>query len=519
MNSCDRRVRRLRFACQRAEHARCGRTLLEDALRTASLGDEGRMVVIRSLALGRISPHASAVEWSLRLEQRVRAVKASAVFAESPGAATAEAVWFPNEIEMWVALATRAARGAPCHEWFWRVAASEWRPQLGVSETLRVAFRRLVAAGGLPATFTLARRLKREGSLLPLLRALSVDDVRPVLPDIVESIPSTSDEPPARDENIRIENALAWLSDWTVAAKFFDGSHGRDARVVWLLAAALFSETAGPPPVSEVQRLACQAVRRWSLLRARGDEAATLAVSRPRETNRTVSSQNEIERSLSKPTNPEPPRDPDGVITACGGLFFLVPLFARLGIVELPGAGAVAWEALRLVLARCRRSRNDELERLLPTTTELAPAPFVLPRLFAARGPVRMARWRGNWRVLLDATERLPLAAWPRGTPSPASRIIAGRAVRRAAEFPSDLNPLTLGLALGAHRLCRRQTGLGLKTLVRRPARIAITDTHIDLFFRPAEADIHIRRAALDVDPGWIPWLGRVVSFHYTRMD
>lgn len=519
MNSCDRRIRRVCFACQREEHARRGRMLLEDALRTASLGDEGRVVVIRSLALGRLSPHSSPMEWSLRLEQQVRRVKAAAVFAETPGAAAAEAVWFHNEIAMWVALATRAARGMPCCEWFWTLAALGWSPQLGVRETLRLAFRRLVAAGGWPATFALARRLAREGGLLPLLRALSADDVRLVLPDVADSSSAPSDEPPAGGESIRTENALVCPRDWrTVVAQFFDESHAGDARLVWLMAAALFSETAVPPSVSEAQRLACQAVRRLSLLRARGEEAATIEISRPPETARTVSSQPETEESSSKPA--EPQHHAKGEITACGGLFFLVPLFARLGTAEFPGAGAAVWEALRLVLERCQRSCADELSRLLPKAMQSTPTMFVLgPLLGSSRRPLCLSRWRGDWHVLLDATERLPLAAWPRGMPPPTSEIAAERVVRRAAEFPFDLNPLTLGLALGAHRLCRRQTGLGLKTLVRRPARIAMADTHIDLFFRPGEADIRIRRAALDVDPGWIPWLGRIVSFHYTRRD
>jgi hypothetical protein len=26
-----------------------------------------------------------------------------------------------------------------------------------------------------------------------------------------------------------------------------------------------------------------------------------------------------------------------------------------------------------------------------------------------------------------------------------------------------------------------------------------------------------VRRAGLDVDPGWLPWFGRVVNFHFDR--
>jgi hypothetical protein len=30
---------------------------------------------------------------------------------------------------------------------------------------------------------------------------------------------------------------------------------------------------------------------------------------------------------------------------------------------------------------------------------------------------------------------------------------------------------------------------------------------------------MRIRRAGLDIDPGWVPWLGRVVSFHYRETE
>jgi hypothetical protein len=28
-----------------------------------------------------------------------------------------------------------------------------------------------------------------------------------------------------------------------------------------------------------------------------------------------------------------------------------------------------------------------------------------------------------------------------------------------------------------------------------------------------------VRRVALDVDPGWVPWMGRVVQFRYDAHD
>uniref|UniRef100_A0A832A2R6 Uncharacterized protein n=1 Tax=Desulfacinum infernum TaxID=35837 RepID=A0A832A2R6_9BACT len=66
-------------------------------------------------------------------------------------------------------------------------------------------------------------------------------------------------------------------------------------------------------------------------------------------------------------------------------------------------------------------------------------------------------------------------------------------------------------LALFLHR----RVGLTLRRLVVRPGRLVLSPTHVDVFFALDQADAAIRRWALDVNPGWVPWLGRVVSFHY----
>jgi hypothetical protein len=36
-------------------------------------------------------------------------------------------------------------------------------------------------------------------------------------------------------------------------------------------------------------------------------------------------------------------------------------------------------------------------------------------------------------------------------------------------------------------------------------------EVHLDL----DTVDVHVRRAGLDVDLGWVPWLGTVVRFRY----
>jgi hypothetical protein len=53
---------------------------------------------------------------------------------------------------------------------------------------------------------------------------------------------------------------------------------------------------------------------------------------------------------------------------------------------------------------------------------------------------------------------------------------------------------------------------------IRQPGLLRATASHLDLDLDATAIDIGIRRAGLDLDPGWVPWLGRVVRFHYPRL-
>ncbi|WP_319585464.1 hypothetical protein [uncultured Desulfobulbus sp.] len=46
-------------------------------------------------------------------------------------------------------------------------------------------------------------------------------------------------------------------------------------------------------------------------------------------------------------------------------------------------------------------------------------------------------------------------------------------------------------------------------------ARIHFTPSHVDMFLPLSTVQLPVRLAGLDINPGWLPWLGRVVTFHY----
>ncbi len=68
-------------------------------------------------------------------------------------------------------------------------------------------------------------------------------------------------------------------------------------------------------------------------------------------------------------------------------------------------------------------------------------------------------------------------------------------------------------LALAEHWYGR--AGLWTPALLRLDARIRATPSHLDLYAPLNAVQLPLRLAGLDFNPGWLPWLGRVVTFHY----
>jgi len=54
-----------------------------------------------------------------------------------------------------------------------------------------------------------------------------------------------------------------------------------------------------------------------------------------------------------------------------------------------------------------------------------------------------------------------------------------------------------------------------LADVFRRPARVVAEPGWVDVHFDVASVDVDVRKAGLDLDPGWVPWLGLVVRYRY----
>jgi len=462
-----RQVRRLRLKCERDEHARHGQILLEDALRTASLHDEDRLIIVKRLNLGILPARASATTWSRRLEESVRSQGPQQITFDKLADERAPVVSFSSALEPWLILARNLLEGRRCTEWYWRSALPGWTPSMPTPDALRLCFQTLAAQGSLRATLLLVRHLKTTDALLTLLRTLTETDLAPLKADLIDTASSTSSTPtdPAT-------LSLLVLPTLSSAEKTFLHSAGPNAlRSAWLAAARLslnqspssFSLASCPSPARIEQVL-----HHWQ------ESTAPTSPTRPPESLSVITqpespapSNTSLQDTPNKDTNPtsQPPKPqapdadslPERAFTQAGGLFFLIPLLQRAGLpaalATLPDEerNAFPWQILKTALLHTRIDEAD-------------PLAIVLSDLPATTHPV------GPWLIR-------------------------------------------------ANRLALLLTGANLRKIIRRPALATISPTQIDLFFRASEADLRFRRCGLDLDPGWLPWLQRTVRYHFNRED
>jgi hypothetical protein len=208
--------------------------------------------------------------------------------------------------------------------------------------------------------------------------------------------------------------------------------------------------------------------------------------------------------------------------TEAGGLFFLVNAMERLGMAETLHRHPALLEAdlpgrvLLRIAERTRVPADDPAVEALAAARDAgeteARYPFESPAVWArlAREGEAVERMEAGRTLRLDASGRLLLALRPADTDT-----FALSHSRTFALPADDLRLITEGWVTALRRWCRRYARMGLHDVVRRRGRLAFTRTHVDVTLPLRGVDVRARAVGLDLDPGWVPWLGRVVAFHY----
>lgn len=557
MTLAERRVHHLRLTAVNAQLVRRGALLLEDALRTVSLPGGNRPLYVRRLMLNSIDSRQSPAALALQIEMSLQQLASTAVHGSSRQASQAAAVYFHDTVEPAEQLALRLIRGQPVTAWFWPRAVPGWQPQQPLPQALRHIVQHLLQTDAGPAAVArLADVLHTHASLDPLLTMLSSADGTALLYAFGWSPTAISGHaalPEAMPPEMWIETLAQWLPRW--------GS--QDPRVQWLTGVALAApdwhqlansgmmvriqavvarlalnhkepSPNAPQPVQPTAPSQPQNPSERGPDTRESKPATTRRDSAQRQTTPVSASSLTVTTAVPARTHLNTQMPSNGLSTfagqptAAGGLFFLIPILERLDMANfLETHTAVAdaafpWRMLDQLCRRLKIAETDAIWQALPPLPSLPNLPFTTPVSWQngiwQQGDT-LAICRGSQphtRLLLDGSRRLPLALWRGSAPAAVHHLCNGSSLRREQVLHDSQQPDVLVAWLTAvRRWSRRMARLGLADIVQRPAAIAITPTHLDIFFDFRQADIAIRRAGLDINPGWVRWLGRVVSFHY----
>lgn len=554
MATALRTVERLRLRARTQAAVQHLLPRIEDAFRCASLPDRGaRLIVLRRLPLGRVSEHATSQALARALEDRFASLYEHMQHATHAGAEYADAVWFRDALDAHTLAARRVVARQPLTEWYWPLAI----PILKQAGTANVRLRALAfslaahdeAPSALPAWIAALDAAGHGSRLRDALRpgddsALS----RTARVDLGELIArryrsdQTVDRRVAATDMRHAATTLPDAADHRLSRRSATDPHRPAIEDPQQFAPATAIGTApafGTAPASAVSLVPPAAVTAGPSVPdgARTEEPpgsdtagirtnATTSPARdttsdrhvpPDRSRRDATPARHVQRHAGVPHLPRsagvphPPNcagEPDdttrtnihsatadscvAIASAAGGLLFLVPVLARLGFAQwwtnaAPAAHTTARECVgqlfHTLLARLAIAEDDPAWQL-------------------ACGSDASMRAAQHAQLIEDIRAH------------EARTLATSRHNRRP---PPQLGNAALSSAWlqACRRYARLRAHIGLATLVRRPARIALTPTHADVWFELNRVDLRIRRAGLDIDPGWVPWLGRVVTFHY----
>jgi hypothetical protein len=570
MATPDRLVRRLRLQAGSAEDVAHVLPVLEDALRCASLPDAGgRLLLVRRLALGRLARNATPQALSRLIEERVAQADAQWVPGGTAAAGGAGFVCFTGRLDACTQAALRLLRGQACSEWYWPLAVPELQAAAGVAQGLQRLARAVAAwpeaRHALPAW---AAALVRAGVGPRLAAAIGEPLGEALLAQAGVAMRGSWGGPAVHEpaDGPRVQGVRTGPGQQGAGQGPAAAAQGGDAPRPRAVAAGALRDAAGEPlprwlhillqaagePVP-VQRRSEAGLGRASTASGPAARAEPTpqggAVPRPstalpwhagpRARHASVPAEpREVAAAPPLLVNPEPPTaamphaaplhagplhegeplpEPaglqpstrpavaapgttplrvEGEATAFGGLLFLLPVLARLGLAQwLDHAGpeaAIPQRILAAALQRLHAAPGD-------AAWWLAPCPAVATPVRPVPAP---ACWHGPTLA--------PVLRTPRGA-------VPAMDLPQALAAASNADVQAAVWLAAARRWLRRAGRIGLASLVCRPGRLCLTPTHADLLFRLDDSDMRVRRLGLDIDPGWLPWYGRVVGFHYER--
>ena len=556
--SKDRRIRKLRLKVDHSSRVHRGSSLIEEALRLATVPGEnqGRSYHFRYLNLGAIRPAENIIQVTARLEMEFQRLVSQAVHVEDPQAETSVAVYFRSPLEPMRYVLARMARGLPHDAWFVRTALPQLQPSFTPTEIMRHVLAEtarqpdeLVSPMSLVNTAQLFAGLLQRGELLPLLSLIEPEIIVQLFRRFADYLADQMAAPASAPDHMATERiapaplrAVRVPSAWVVVlerAIQLWGSNTNDVRAIWLAAISLVAEAPVRSSDNQLPAKADAVVAKVlassaaTISRSRmhpRHSAATALVTKPVRPSGRISFEEAQRQLLQQPAQqpgtrisntsaPEAPAlDKDeeaeyrpAALSRHAGFYFLLHVLRYLGIVEfMAGHPELAdinfpWLLLR-TLARHAGIKDDD--PIISFAGKVADED--LPHYFEAKIPE-------NWKSIFPF----------------AHRFVSGHNFSCAEKLPeflgfSPCTPLASQMIsadkllrcwiVAIHRWLKRYAHLKISELVNRRGAVTYARPQADITLLLNDVDLRIRRLGLDLDPGWVPWLGLIVHIHYERV-
>ena len=444
--------------------------LIEDALRTASMsGSDRSFYLIRKLDLGDIYPNQTAVELSRRFELSWAQYRSQAVDGRSEHAAAANIVAFPSFAVLLAHYCKRRFRSERCDAWFFTKHIPMQIQSASQSELLTVTL-----------FFLYSRPEEAEG--------------RSILPEFIAVL---------REESV-MDQAIACSSPSAIQALLS----------MWLprfltAATAAPSEEVAPrgqeheTPMHKLITLALRTIAlqpRIYMRNALDSYLETLALT------------GALASTLSSPRRPAPRLE--------GRSLHQPDTLESTAIPEMLDAKPL--DRFEEDVLPAEASMSHRLDDFEGQPEQLTDRSAMIP--FAYEPPMLSPTHLGGLYFAIHILDRLnfftdvPEEEQPPLLDSILHLSVAASGIDHFDPLwisAGELHPAAASWFQQLRHWPRQHARMLLNWIIRRPALCRITRSHIDVHFGHNQADIRLRKLGLDLNPGWIFCLGKVITFHY----
>ena len=505
----DRHVRRTRMCISAGAPRHRLAFAVEEALRLASLPgeDEGRHYYFRHLRVTGLPMSGDRARWLEIFQRALIEQAAQAVHGSDARAAAAPAVFFRGEVEALEILLRRILARQSSSEWFWPIVTSP-------SSVAAPAFIASSPSRGTTMIPAVVEQIRATSASWAAVAATIFAIPRLDAVYLLNAVPARVAETWLREMQGSIAHALGTAPIISSPARRSVEQAMRafgieDARTIWLATLAVVLES----PAELIAGTAVSRARVALRKIAEGHVDGTLVELSPTSYDSASSESSSVagfepylRMATPAPASVVPalsvdrvsldadqlPRSDSGLATApwfgsglptrAAGLFFLLNVLQRIGIAEAFSA---------------------DLGRVDPQFAARLMQRFAMQAGVDPDDPIRL--WLDS--LVTGTAGAAPLSCdaawWPSNL--------------RVSRTAADVDYLVRIWCLGVRLWCWRVGKLTLRAVVCRSGVFSVNRIDLDVSMPLDEADVRVRRVGLDLDPGWLPWFGRVVRFHYPR--